>query len=110
MRGLGKLGNLQPPDRTSTEPSAKKKGPSGPNPVQFVTLGGEMAGTAFLGYLIDLNFQTIPAWTVVGAIFGVIASGLHLVRIIGDMNKNDRPRGTNPQGVNSKSEKTKGGK
>lgn len=51
-----------------------------------------MAGTAFLGYLIDLYFQTIPVWTVVGAIFGVVSSGVHLFRMLGDMNKNDHPK------------------
>lgn len=62
-----------------------KAGSPGPNPMEFATLGGEMAGTAFLGYLIDLSFQTVPLWTVVGAVLGVISAGVHLFRIVGRM-------------------------
>ncbi len=50
-----------------------------------------MAGTAFLGYLIDISFQTVPLWTVVGAVLGVISAGVHLFRIVGRMGLNNLP-------------------
>lgn len=61
----------------------QKKTAGGPQPMQFIVLGGEMASPAFLGLLIDSYFLTLPFWTIVGALMGFVSVGFHLVKMLG---------------------------
>ncbi len=65
----------------------QKKPVSGPQPMQFVALGGEMASPAVLGILADFYFQTLPAWTIVGAVLGFISVGVHLIKMLNPVSK-----------------------
>lgn len=51
-----------------------------------------MAGTAFLGYLVDLYFKTVPVFTVIGAIAGIVSSGLHLYRMMAQSGPKPNPK------------------
>lgn len=66
----------------------QRKPVSGPQPMQFAALGGEMASPAVLGILADFYFQTLPAWTIVGAVVGFVSVGVHLVKMLGAGAKN----------------------
>ncbi len=61
----------------------QKKSPGGPQPIQFIVLGGEMASPAFLGLLVDTYFLTIPLWTIIGALMGFVSVGFHLAKMLG---------------------------
>lgn len=81
----------------------QKKPTVGPQPMQFIVLGGEMASPAFLGLLIDSYFLTIPLWTIVGALMGFASVGFHLAKMLGvstksptKSTKSTPPFGKNP--------------
>lgn len=81
----------------------QKKPTDGPQPMQFIVLGGEMASPAFLGLLIDSYFLTIPLWTIVGALMGFVSVGFHLAKMLGvstksptKSTKSTPPFGKNP--------------
>lgn len=65
----------------------QKKPVTGPQPMQFAALGGEMASPAVLGILADFYFHTLPAWTIVGALLGFVSVGVHLIKML-----NPRPK------------------
>lgn len=80
----------------------QKKPTVGPQPMQFIVLGGEMASPAFLGLLIDSYFLTIPLWTIVGALMGFASVGFHLAKMLGVSTKSPTKstKSTSPFGKN----------
>ena len=100
--GIGKYENM---DRIGEKGDCgmQKKPTVGPQPMQFIVLGGEMASPAFLGLLIDSYFLTIPLWTIVGALMGFASVGFHLAKMLGvstksptKSTKSTPPFGKNP--------------
>ncbi len=81
----------------------QKKTGSGPQPMQFAALGGEMASPAVLGILADFYFQTLPAWTIVGALLGFVSVGVHLIKMLNQGTKPPKTKGdssqANPKGT-----------
>ena len=78
----------------------QKKPVSGPQPMQFAALGGEMASPAVLGLLADFYFQTLPAWTIVGAVLGFISVGVHLVKMLNPVSKAPKAKQNQNQNQN----------
>lgn len=77
----------------------QKKPVSGPQPMQFAALGGEMASPAVLGILADFYFQTLPAWTIVGALVGFVSVGVHLVKMLSPGTKSPPGKQKQPESV-----------